>query len=140
MDHEILARELLRALRGKRSQPLLSRRIGLRSNLVHRWERGRAWPSAPQFFRIARVGGVRVGDGLQRLLGRSSAVSTLELEQSEGTSALLRVLAGARSVKEIAERVGKSRFVVSRWLSGATEIRLTSASSPNGPSTGPTSP
>lgn len=44
--------ELLRAVRGKRSQRLLSKRLGYASNVLYRWETGRAWPAAEDFFRL----------------------------------------------------------------------------------------
>ena len=45
MPAEALSRELIRQLRGRRSQMQLSRKLGLRSNLAYRWESGRAWRS-----------------------------------------------------------------------------------------------
>src|SRR4051812_25431989 len=41
-----LAVELLRLLRGRRSCAEFSRRLGYRSNIVHRWEAQRCWPTA----------------------------------------------------------------------------------------------
>jgi transcriptional regulator with XRE-family HTH domain len=124
MDHERVSRELIRALRDHRSQPWLSRRIGLRSNLVYRWEAGRAWPAARQVFRIARAVGIHAEAGLARLLGRPADAVPLDLESRAGVAQVLRALAGPRSISEVGELVGKSRYVVSRWLSGHTEIRL----------------
>ena len=46
MDYETLAKELIRALRGKRSQVALSRRLRYGSNVVRTWEAGRRFPSA----------------------------------------------------------------------------------------------
>ena len=37
---EAIAADLVRALRGGRTQAELSRRLGYRSNIVHRWESG----------------------------------------------------------------------------------------------------
>jgi len=121
MDHETLAKELIRVLRGARSQPWLSRRVGLKSNLVYRWEAGRAWPSTPQFFRVCRAAGQRVAPGLERFIGHGDAI---ELESTQGVAELLRALAGPRKVLDIAHAVGRSRFVVSRWLAGKTDVRL----------------
>lgn len=124
MNAESTSRELIRNLRGERTQPWLSRRIGLRSNLVYRWEAGRAWPTAGQLFRIARAVGVKVEGALRRLLGCPAEAAPLELESRSGVAQLLRTLAGRRSVTELARLLGKSRYVVSRWLGGHTEIRL----------------
>jgi DNA-binding phage protein len=122
--HETLARELVRALRGKRSQPALCRRIGLRSNLVYRWEAGRAWPTARQLFRIGRAVGIPAPARLANAFRSIAGLGELELETPAGVSALLRSLVGSRGISELAEKVGRSRFVVSRWLTGKTDIKL----------------
>ena len=49
MTYETTAVELVRALRGQRSCAELSRRIGYRSNIVHRWESRHSWPTAARF-------------------------------------------------------------------------------------------
>jgi len=121
MDHEALARELVRVMRGKRSQPWLSRRLGLRSNLVYRWEAGRAFPTAMQFFRICRLTKTQGSLDFERFLGGEWR---LDLETQQGVGGLLKRLAGAAPVSEIAKELGQSRFVVSRWLTGKTQIRL----------------
>jgi transcriptional regulator with XRE-family HTH domain len=121
MDHEDLSRELVRTLRGKHSQPWLCRRLGLRSNLVYRWEAGRAFPSAQQFFRICRVTHARGSLELDRFLGSPFAG---DLETKAGVVALLTMLAGTMKVQQLAATVGRSRFIVSRWLAGSTQIRL----------------
>jgi transcriptional regulator with XRE-family HTH domain len=121
MDFEAVSRDLVRALRGKRSQPWLCRRLGLRSNLVYRWEAGRAFPSAQQFFRICRV---THATGLLDLKRFSAGAERLDLETSAGVAAFLQQLAGVESIARLAERIGQSRFVVSRWLSQKTLIRL----------------
>lgn len=46
------------------------------------------------------------------------------LERPEGVTRLLVDLRGTVPIGELALRTGKSRFSVSRWLSGATEPRL----------------
>lgn len=121
MDHEALSRELVRRLRGKHSQPWLCRRLGLRSNLVYRWESGRAFPSAQQFFRICRVTRARGSLELDRFLGGPFHG---DLESKAGMVALLALLAGKAKVHQVAANVGRSRFVVSRWLAGTTQVRL----------------
>ena len=53
LDFDALAAELMRALRGKRSQRAFSRRLGMKSNTAYSWEAGRRWPTATRFFHIA---------------------------------------------------------------------------------------
>jgi hypothetical protein len=73
---------------------------------------------------MARVAGVKVGVELESWLGKTANVPRLDLESRDGVSALLRTLVGPRSIADIGEGLSKSRFIVSRWLSGKTDIRL----------------
>src|SRR5262245_38605960 len=58
MDHEALAKELIRALRGKRSQVALSRRLKHRSNVLYAWEAGLRAPTAAGFLDLAKRVGI----------------------------------------------------------------------------------
>lgn len=127
MDYELVARQLLRALRGKRSQTAFSRRLGHRSNVAYAWESGRRFPSASRLFRIA----ARTGRDLRVLFGRPfqparppAWIARLDLTGRSAVAAFLRELRGAIPVGVLASRCGCSRFSLSRWLSGATEPRL----------------
>ena len=53
MDFERIGSELIRALRGKRSQKSLSRRLGYTTNVLYSWEKGRSSPTATQFLEMA---------------------------------------------------------------------------------------
>src|SRR6188472_581453 len=66
MDYEPLAAELIRALRGRRSQLAFSRRLGFRTNVVHTWEAQRRWPTASRFLAVAERAGVDVRAALTR--------------------------------------------------------------------------
>ena len=52
MDYEQIAAELIRSLRGKRSQAAFSRKLGYKSNIVNRWEAREAFPSASTFLAV----------------------------------------------------------------------------------------
>ena len=58
---ELAARQLLRALRGKRSQVAFSRRLGYRGNPIADWEAGRRTPTAQEMLRafLPAIRGVR---------------------------------------------------------------------------------
>src|SRR5688572_7368412 len=57
MDYPKVARELVRALRGRRSQVAVSKRLGFRTNVLYTWESGRSSPHMGEFLRFAeRVG------------------------------------------------------------------------------------
>jgi hypothetical protein len=125
MDFELLATELLRALRGKRSQAALCRRLRAKSNVVHQWERGHSFPTASRALSVAARVGVDVPAAFRefyratpRWLGEHDPTSPL------GVAAFLADLRGSTSVVELSRYSGKSRFAVARFLSGSAEPRL----------------
>jgi DNA-binding phage protein len=125
IDHEVVAAQLLRALRGRRSQVALSRRLGYRSNVVYTWEAARRFPTAAGFLALARRTGVEPQRALQRFYGHEPAwMKRSDPASRAGAAALLDDLRGRRSIAELARAVGYTRFAVSRWLSGRTQPSL----------------
>lgn len=122
-DPDLVARELMRALRGRRSQPAWSRRLGYRSNVAWLWEAGRRAPDATEFLRAARLAGVDVDAAITTFMGRRPPWLGVSPDP-ELPAALLRDLRGTASLVELARRTGHTRFAWSRWLSGATTPRL----------------
>jgi len=126
MDHAMLAREVLRALRGQRSQVAFSRRLGYSTNVAYGWESGRRFPTAAETFRAA----ARVGIDVRAAIGPFFQKRVPEdLEREDPTSpafvaALLRAARGSGSMLELAGRTGIGRSAVSRILSGRAEPRL----------------
>lgn len=124
-DIEQLSSQLIRALRGKRSQTTFGRRVECKSNVVYSWESGRRFPNATRFFRIAQLSGVDLQEAIARFLRTQPAWLEGPLpDQRDGLVALLGELKGRRSLVEIARAAGKSRFRVARWCAGETEPRL----------------
>ncbi len=125
MDFEALSSELLRALRGKRSRPGVSRLLGYKTNIAQRWETGRCWPTATTFFGICRRLRLpperRIESFLQR---RPTWLAGVDLERTSGVAALLTELRGRTPIRVVAQRSGYNRFSVSRWLSGAGDPKL----------------
>jgi transcriptional regulator with XRE-family HTH domain len=124
-DYEKLAVELIREIRGRRSQSAFSRRLGFRSNAVHAWEAGRAFPTAALFFRSLK----RVGRDVDAALASFYRVplehgQAPELATREGVARLLNDLRGRTSVIDLAQAARRSRFAVARWLKGTAEPRL----------------
>ena len=125
MDYRAIAAEFLRALRGKRSQTGFSRRLGYKSNVSYLWEHKRNFPTAAKALAAADRVGIDVKDALRSFyradpewLGRVEPASTA------GVSALLRDLRGNQRVLELAERSGRNRYAVARWLSGSSDPDL----------------
>ena len=123
--YEVIAAQLIRALRGRRSQTALSRRLRYRSNVLYTWESGRRWPTAARFFQFARLTGLDLHAIVARFHGRMPArLARVDLASRPGIAALIDELRGARSIAELARALGCSRSSVSRWLSGRTEPQL----------------
>lgn len=125
MDFEEASKELLRALRGPRSQAAFSRRLGYRSNVVHAWEAGRRWPATSEMLRAA----ARAGVDLRAAFGRFYRTPPTWLEGSgcEGpafVAAFLRDQQGDAPLIAVARRAGINRYSVARWLAGRAEPRL----------------
>lgn len=121
MEYERIARQLLIALRGRRSQVQWSRRLGYRSNVAYAWESGRRWPTAAETFRAAARSGVDVTAAITRFQG---SAWDGDLSDPAVVAAMLDDLRGQSTVAEVARRCGVSRFRLTRWLAGQTQPRL----------------
>ena len=125
LDYRTVARELLIALRGSRSQTAWSRRLGYQSNVAYAWESGRRWPTAAETFRACMRTHIDVEVSLVRFYGsRPSWMDAHPLSTPAGVAALLDDLRGSTSITDLAENSGISRYSVSRWLAGKTQPRL----------------
>jgi transcriptional regulator with XRE-family HTH domain len=124
MRHEDVAKELIRALRGKRSQTALSRHLGYRCNVLYTWESGRRWPTAATFFRLALKSKLDLGAALPGFLGSTPEWLRAPLAEPSSVAALLRELRGGMTTVALARRAGVHRVSVSRWLSAQAEPKL----------------
>lgn len=125
-----MAREFVRALRGKRSQQAFSKRLGYASNVAAQWEGGRRMPTAARVFAIASRFGIDVNSAFHRfhadtarLAGIGSTKGRLDLDDAR-LAAWLTALRGQRSVSDIAAASNLSRYQITRALSGAVKPRL----------------
>lgn len=121
---DVVARQLIRALRGRRSQLAFSRRLGYRSNVAADWEQGRRFPTGAETLRAAQVVGV---DVRAVVTGFNDAAAPRYLAGADPDHAValwLEGLRGRTSIQALAARCGRSRHAVGRWLSGATRPRL----------------
>jgi transcriptional regulator with XRE-family HTH domain len=122
MDYDLLGSELLRALRGKRSQAGFGRRLGYQANVAYTWESGRRFPPAQVLFRAAALNRVPF-----QPIARFMQVPELTAKRAwaaSDTAALLRGLAGAALLAVSAKAARADRTTVARWLRGDTEPRL----------------
>jgi transcriptional regulator with XRE-family HTH domain len=123
-DFEALASELLRALRGERSQSAFARRLGYKSNIVYSWEAGRAFPTAAKALWAARRIGVDVQAAVLSLYRQPPGEARFDPTTPEGVAQFLNDLRGRTTVQQLAKSSGLSRFAVARWLKGETQPRL----------------
>jgi transcriptional regulator with XRE-family HTH domain len=119
------ASELLRAIRGKRSQVAFARRLGYRANPITDWENGRRFPTAAEALRAASRAGIDVSASLGRFHAAAPPSQTeLAAGAPEQLAEWLCALRGSTPIGAIAERSGRSRFAIARWLRGEAEPRL----------------
>jgi hypothetical protein len=70
---EEAARQLIRALRGSRSQVALARRLGYRGNVVAKWEGGQRFPTFGEVLRACGRVGIDVPSALARFHAPSAS-------------------------------------------------------------------
>jgi transcriptional regulator with XRE-family HTH domain len=125
MNHEKLAIELIRALRGRRSQVALSRRMRCKSNVLYTWESGRRFPTAAVFFELAERVGIDTSEIVARFLGTlPAALQRARMRDPSAVAALLEHLKEGTTLLELAKRVGTNRVSVGRFLKAEAEPRL----------------
>jgi transcriptional regulator with XRE-family HTH domain len=131
LDCEVIASELMRALRGERSQEAFARRLRCGANTIYTWESGRNFPTAARMLGAAVRSGTDVEAALVRFYGRrpvwldgSEHAEACDPSSPEGVRRLIEDLRGPTTTVALAERVGRTRFAVARWLKGEAEPRL----------------
>ncbi len=132
-SREQLALELLRALRGPRSQTMVSKRLGYRGNVVYPWESGKRSPKLGDVLRLVELYGARPQEALA-LLARDQEDNDECQSQSRAERAhywtdtriagLLRTVVGSEPISHLAARIDVDRNTLSRWLDGDSQPRL----------------
>ncbi len=115
------ASQFLRAIRGRRSQAQLARRLGYRGNPITDWERGERFPTVHETLRAATL----LGSNVPAAFARFTPSAPLQLAPGAPlVGPWLSELRGGTALSEVAERSGASRFSVARWLNGSAKPRL----------------
>jgi transcriptional regulator with XRE-family HTH domain len=124
-DLRALSAEWIRAVRGGRTQAIVSRRLGYRSNILYRWEAGVCFPTASGALRLAEQMGVDVRAALGVFVpGSPSWMKTVDVTSVKAVGCLLSELRGRLPIQELARTTGISRFALARWLKGQSEPTL----------------
>jgi len=124
MNYERLASELFRALRGRRSQAAINRRLGYHANVAYSWEHGRRFPACRVLFQIGQLNQIPMGPLAHFADSTASNTFGKRVWSSQDTTLFLRKLVGEAPLVDIARAVGVDRTTVARWLRGATEPRV----------------
>src|SRR3954469_6484015 len=125
LDYDRVAAEWVRVLRGKRSQASFSRRLGYSNSVVHRWESGRAWPTAARFLQVCERSGKDLDSAFTSFFRRRPAwLDEHPATSPEAVAAFLRQLRGKLTIVQLAKDSGFSRFTLARWLDARAEPRL----------------
>jgi transcriptional regulator with XRE-family HTH domain len=120
-----VSRELMRYLRGSRSQPAFSKLLGFGSNVVYTWESGRRFPEVSVFLRAAELAQLPVQARLAEFLPDATGpLETGRIASPRAVQRISRLLVGQAPKRELARRVGIDRTTLARWLGGKTEPRL----------------
>lgn len=119
-SHTEAASELLRALRGPKSQRAFAKRLGYRGNPITDWEHGRRFPTASETLRVA----AKVGIDLDVAFSAFHPVPPPTSEDGYAVANWLDSLRGTCTNAELAQRAGRSRFAIGRWLAGHSVPRL----------------
>ncbi len=122
--YRLAASQLLRALRGKRSQIAFSRRLGYRANPITDWENSRRSPTITETLRAAVKVRLDPREAFATFLPTRAQADCLDFTTTEDVSAWLRGLRGSTKMAVLTARTGRSRYSIGRWLSGETEPRL----------------
>ena len=124
-DPRRVSRELIRHLRGKRSQPEFSKRLGFQSNVVYTWESGRRFPETSVFLQAASQ---VVRDLPVRLLGffrtTREQLGVRRITTPRAVQSIIESLVRGSAQRELARRVGVDRTTLARWINGKTEPRF----------------
>lgn len=113
MDYLQLKKELLPHLRGRVPQKQVDKKLGLTFAKTYRWESGQTRLKWSDFIGICQVLKVPIED----VLGKSFSFHGDVTE----SALLVRHFFGTSTQKEISDALKFSRFILARWLKGASE-------------------
>lgn len=111
-----LEKELLTAMRGKRTQGALSRRLGYSYNQVYRWEAGVKRLKWKDLCAVAKATKADLPLALEK--------SVAFLGDHRRADEILKHLIGNRSAVEVATRLGFTRYALMDWRSGKADPPL----------------
>lgn len=116
LDYDLLAQQLIRAMRGDKSQEWLNKRLATNSNVIHRWEKGHSKASWEDFVSLCQV----LKIDLQKQM-----LSYFRYQESlEDTVSILSHLFSNKKLNDIAETSGIKISKLRRLMSAQTSLSL----------------
>ena len=122
--YEDVAAELIRALRGRRSRADVSRRMGYRSNIVHRWELKQSWPTAARFLEMHRRLRPAAPSWIGQFFNGLPDWASRDWTSPRAVASFLQHLRGKTPLLRVAELARRNRYSVSRWIAGTAQPNL----------------
>jgi hypothetical protein len=125
-DFTRVTAELVRALRGRRSQVALSRKLRFATNVVYGWEKRRRHASLQQLLELGQAVKADWSAAFLRFYPTKAPTwLTRETEWSslQTVSRFLTDIRGAIPLVHLAQQTGFSRYAIARWLAGAAVPR-----------------
>jgi len=116
------AKQMMRAVRGSRSQVAFSRRLGYRGNVAAKWEGGHRFPTFGEMLRACTLSRIDVAAALERF--HEGSAGEWSLDAPTVIHPWLCALKGRTTQALLAQRSGLSRQQIGRILSGRANGRL----------------
>ncbi len=116
LNFKELAQEILRSLRGSKSQAYLNKKLGFTGNQVYRWEKGLRHIDWSDFVEVCRVQNVDLLKIFQVHFGYK--------EKSLKGALLVEYFVGNLTMKDAVQVTGFSRSVLTKWMKETTSPQL----------------
>lgn len=117
-------KELLKALRGRRSQEALNRSFGFSFNQVSRWERGVTKIDWPEFVHFCELCHIPLRKKMLEIFKAPLALFVEENQDPLISQNVVHALMGNLAIDKFSKRYQLPRKSVSKWLSGQAHPSL----------------
>ena len=116
INYSTLTQELIKGLRGKKSQNYYNKRLKQKTNQIHRWETGKSKITWVEFMRLLQLFKIDFRLLLNRFFRFQGDVESISL--------FLTHLFGNKKISELSKTVQLSEFKIRRILNGSSPAYL----------------
>ncbi len=110
MDHQLLSAEIIRILRGTKSQEWLARRMGVSKTQIHRWETSKNNIRWDKFVLICNFAHRKIDEVFANVFNSNSGYSNAGL--------CLQPIISLKSLSAVEQQTGYSKQSLKKWLNG----------------------